>query len=163
MTAPLSFKKYTRVAKSWDALAREVYIVWLKPQTGGRVIFAEGPTFDPAEEDYEQAITSAFQDLLQERAGLEPARYEAIVRIFMTEEEAGFYAETVGAFLGIEQAEVEVTKIKLLDLYSVLPILIEQAKTEHLSGLRFDVSTVRIEQFVPDTIDTVWSSSATPQ
>jgi hypothetical protein len=162
VTAPLSFKEFNRVAKAWDALASDLYIVWTKTPNGGRFVFTEDDSFDPAAEDYDVVITEAFAELLHERTGTERLDPEVMVRIFLTEEEAGFYMETVGAFLGLEPDQIEVQKLKLSDLFDVRDTLLEIVQTHSVHrGVQFVVSRLRVEQFVPDSTDVVWSSQAT--
>jgi hypothetical protein len=164
VTRPLSRKEINRLTKAWDALGPDldVYVVWMKTKDDGRVVFTEGPEFRTNPDDVEGAIEEAFSELLVERSGQPAEAPECIIRLFTSDEEAGFYMETVGGFMGLDPEQVEVVQMTVADLFEVRGEFIERARKHVNAGLRFDLSRARMEEFLPDTISTIWSSTEAP-
>ena len=151
-------KAERRLRSIWTDLeaTQEVFVIWTKSKNDGRLIFVEVEDhFIPEEAD--EIVSAAFAELLAARADIILPQ-EAVIRLFTNEDEAGFYMETVGAFLGIEPPEIEIVKMNIADLFRVRDALASRSREATGFGLRLDLSRARVEEWVPDTIDTLWSS-----
>jgi hypothetical protein len=139
------------LSQSWTHAEKgnDFYAVCIRRPKGGRLLFLEAPDFGG---ELVEDVDVKEGELL-----VHPVR-EAVLRLFLNKDEAEYYRETVSAYMDIDPELVEVTEVPLDMLFDLREALIERAKHECDAGLRFDISTVDAEQFLPDTIDIVWSS-----
>jgi len=79
---------------------------------------------------------------------------ETLMRVFLNKEEASFYKDVIGGYIGLKASHLVAMGMSLPQLFKAYPNISENTKKEYSCPLRVEICSCEKEEF-PEILDTL--------